>query len=90
MKEAQGVDTSHLAAKLDLTVLKAAVDKVDVGKLKIFLAYLSKLSNAVDNNVVKSTMHDKLVTKLNAINNKVPRTNGLICKLQYNSIQTKS
>ena len=41
------------AAKSDLAWLKAELDKVDVEKLKIVCTVLSKLSNAVDNFVVK-------------------------------------
>lgn len=42
------------------------------------------LSSAVDNNVVKNTKYHKLVTKVNAIDKKIPRTSGLISKSQYN------
>ena len=63
-----GVDTSNLAAKSDLASLKAKVDKIDVGKLNIVPTDLSKISNVVNNDVVKKTVYDKLVTKVNAIN----------------------
>ena len=36
------------------------------GKLKTVFVNLSKLINAVNNNVVKKSMYDKLVTKVNA------------------------
>ena len=71
LKNATGVDTSKLAAKSDLACLKAEVDKIDVGKLKTVPVDLSKLSNVVKNEVVKKTVYDKLVTKVNNID-----TNG--------------
>ena len=48
-----GVDTSKLAAKSDLVSLTAKVDKIDVYKLKTIPVDFSKLSNAVNNNVVE-------------------------------------
>ena len=47
------VDASNLAAKEDLSSIKAWVDELDAGILKAVSADLSKLSNAVDNNVFK-------------------------------------
>ena len=84
LKEATGVDTSNLAAKLHLTVLKTQVDKIDTDKLKNLPAYLSKLSNTVENNVVTETIYGKLVTKINARDNKISCTSGLILNSQYN------
>ena len=48
-----GVDTSNLAVKLDFFSLKANVNKKDIGKLKTIPADLYKLSNVVDNDVIK-------------------------------------
>ena len=48
-------------------------------KLKTVLADLSKLSNLVDNEIVKKPAYDKLVIKVN------PSTGGLITKTQYDS-----
>ena len=42
------------------------MDKIDVDKLKTVLVDLSKLSNVV-NNVVKNTVYNKLVPKVNNI-----------------------
>ena len=39
------------------------MNKTDVNKLKIVIVDLSKLSNAVKNEVAKKTVYDKLVTK---------------------------
>ena len=56
---ATGIDTYKLAAKSDLASLKAEVDKIDVEKLKTVPVDLSKLSNAVNNDVVKKTVYNK-------------------------------
>ena len=53
LKNATGVDASKLAAKSDLVSLKAEIDKIYVHKLKTVPVDLSKLSNVVNNNVVK-------------------------------------
>ena len=77
-KNATGVDTSKLAAKSDLASLKAEVDKIDVDKLKTVPTDLSKLSNAVKNEVVKKSVYNKLVTKVNNID-----TSGFVSKTKY-------
>ena len=46
---------------------------------------MSKLINAVYNDVVKETLYDKSVTKVNVIDTKIPKTNELAFKTQYNS-----
>ena len=48
----------NLAAKSDLARLKTEVDKTDVDKLKAVPTDLSKLSNIVNNDVVKTTVYD--------------------------------
>ena len=48
--------------------LKAEVDKIDIDNLKTVPADLSKTRNVVNNDVVKETIFDKLVAKINAIN----------------------
>ena len=77
MKKAIGADTSNLAAKSDLASLKHEVDRIGTDKLKTVPVDLSKLSN--------KTVYDKLVTKANAIDFKVPSTSRLVSKTQYNS-----
>ena len=74
-----------LVSKIYLHGLKTKVDKIDVDKLETVPADLSKLSNVVNNNVVKKAMYDKLVIKVNAVNTKIPSTSGLVTKTQYNS-----
>ena len=78
LKGTTNVDTSDLLAKSDLTSLKPEADEIDIDKLKAVPADLSKLSNVVENDVVKETVYDKLVTKINAID-----TSGFVLKVQY-------
>ena len=67
LKNKTGVDTSKLAAKFDLAILKARIDKIDVHKSNTTPIDLSKLSNVVINYVVNKTAYNKLVTKVNSI-----------------------
>ena len=48
-------------------------------------ANLSQLSKVVENNSIKKVVYDKLVTKVNAVDTKIPTTIGLVNKTQYNS-----
>ena len=77
-----GIVTSALALKTDLAGLKTKVDKLDVNRLKSASVYLSKLSNVVYNDVAKKTVYDKLVTKVNVIDTKIPSTSILVTKAQ--------
>ena len=61
------VDTSHFALKTNLANLKTKVDKLGIDKLVTIPNHLSKLSNVVKNDIVKKTVYDKLVTKINNI-----------------------
>ena len=79
LKNATGVDTSKLAAKFNLASLKVEIDKIDVDKLKTVPVDLSKLSNIV-NNVVKKTVYDKLVGKVNNID-----TSEFVLKTKYDT-----
>ena len=67
LKNPTETDTSNLAAKSDLDSLKAEIDKEDVDKLKTVPVDVSKLSNVINNDVVKKTMYNKLVAKVNSI-----------------------
>ena len=80
LKNATGIDTSKLALKSNLANLKAKIDKIDTGKLKPVPADLSKLSTVINNEVVKKTMYDKLVAKLNNTD-----TSGFILKTKYDT-----
>ena len=52
----QKVDTSKLVVNFDLASIKAKIDKIDIGKLKDVFVDLSKLSNVVNNAVVKKRL----------------------------------
>ena len=67
LKKATGVDTSKLAVKSDLTSLKDELDKTGEDKLKTVPVDLRKLSNVVNNEIVKKIVRDKLVPKVNNI-----------------------
>ena len=66
-KEAIGINTSNFAKKVDLASLKSDVENLDVEKLKTVLVDLSKLSDVVKYEVVKKTVYNELVKKVNAI-----------------------
>ena len=79
------VDSSNFALKTNLANLKTDVDKLDVDKLATVPVDLSKLSNVVKNDVVKKTVYDKLVAKVNNID-----TNGLVKTIDYNTKITET
>ena len=64
LKDVTHVDTSSFTLKTNLADLKTEVDKLNIDKLVPVTTDLSKLSN-VKNDVVKNTVYDKLVTKVN-------------------------
>ena len=78
LKNATEIYTSKLTLKSNLASLKAKVEKLDNGKLKTVPIDLSKLSNVVNNDVVKKTVYYKLVAKVNNID-----TSGLVLKTKY-------
>ena len=53
LKSITHVDTSSFALKTSLASLKTEVDKLDIGKLAPVPLDLSKLSDAVKNDVIK-------------------------------------
>ena len=63
IKNITHVDTSSFALKTNVANLKAGVDKLDIDKLAPLTADLSKLSNAVNNEVVKKTEYDAKIKK---------------------------
>ena len=67
IKNITHIDTSNFALKTNLATLKTEVDKLDTDKLKTVPVDLSKLTNVVKNEVVKKTVYDKLVAKVNNI-----------------------
>ena len=79
------VDTSRFVLKTNLANLKTEVDKLDIDKLAPVPVYLSKLScHVAKNDVVKKTLHDKLVAKVNNID-----SSGFVIKTTYNTNKTK-
>ena len=80
IKNISHVDTSSFALKTNLANLKTEVDKLDIDKLAPVSVDLSKLSDVVKNNVVKKTVYDKVVSKVNNID-----TNDFVLKTEYNT-----
>ena len=63
--------------------MKTKVDYLDVGKLKTVLVDLKKLSDIVDNEVVKNTKFNTLKTKVNSLEKKIPDATTSIYINQY-------
>ena len=80
LKNVIHIDVSSSALKTNLANLNTEVDKIDVDKLKTVPDDLAKLSNVVDNDVVKKTVYNKLVTKVNNID-----TTGFVSKTKYDT-----
>ena len=78
IKNISHVDTSSFALKTNLASLKTEVDKLDIDKLVPVPVDLSKLSDVVKNDVVKKTVYDKLVAKVNSID-----TSRFVLKTKY-------
>ena len=72
------IDTSSFALKSNLPSLKTEVDELDIDKLVPLPFGLSKLFDIVKSDVVKKTVHDKLVAKVNSID-----TSGFVLKTKY-------
>ena len=70
IKNATWIGTSELAAKSHLASSEAEADILDIDKLIPVPVNLSKLSDEVKNDVAKKTAYDKLVAKVNRIDNK--------------------
>ena len=58
------VDTSSFASKTNLAALKTEVDKIYVDKLKTAPTDLAKLTNAVENDLIKKTVYNTKVTSI--------------------------
>ena len=67
LKNVTHIDTSSFALKTNLSNLKTEVDKLDTGKLVPILVDLSKLIDVAKNDVVKKTVYDQLVEKIDNI-----------------------
>ena len=55
---------SSFASKTNLAALKTEVDTIDVDKLKTAPVDLAKLTNAVENDLVKKTVYNTKVTSI--------------------------
>ena len=80
IKNISHVDTSSFALTTNLASLKTKVDILDIDKLVLVPVDLSKLSDLVKNDVVKKTVYDKLVAKVNSID-----TNAFVLKTEYDT-----
>ena len=84
IKNISHVDTSSFALKTNLSSLKTEVDKLDIDKLIPISADLSKLSTIVKNDVVKKTVYNKLVAKVDNID-----TSDFVLKTKYKTDKTE-
>ena len=66
LKNITHVDISSFASKTNLAALKTEVDKLDTDKLKTTPVDLAKLSNVVENEVVKKNDYNTKVTSIEA------------------------
>ena len=66
LKNITHVDVSSFASKINLAALKTQVDKIDTNKLKTAPTDLAKLTNAIENDVVKKTGYNTKVTSIEA------------------------
>ena len=78
LKNVTHIDTSSFGVKTNLASLKTEADKLDIEKLVPVLFGLSKLSDAVKNDVAKKAVYDKLVAKVNNID-----TSEFVLKTKY-------
>ena len=80
IKNISHVDTSSFALKSNLASLKTEVDKLDINKLVPVPVDLSKLSDAVKNDIVKKAVYDKSAEKVNNID-----TSTFVLKTKYDT-----
>ena len=66
LKNINHIDVSSFASKTNLAALKTEVDKIDTDKLKTAPTDLAKLTNAIENDVVKKTDYNTKVTSIEA------------------------
>ena len=84
LKNLTNIDTSSFVLKTNLASLKTEVNKLDIDKLAPVLVDLSKLSDVVKNDVVKKTVYDQLVAKVNNID-----TSDFVLKTNYQTDKTE-
>ena len=78
------IDTSSFALKSNLASLKTDINKLDIDKLAPVPLDFSKLSDMVKKDVVKINVYDKLVAKVNRIDN-----SAFALKTKYNTDKTE-
>ena len=66
LKNITHADVSSFASKTNLAAFKTEVDKIVTDKLKTTPTYLAKLTNAIENDVVKKTDYNTKVTSTEA------------------------
>ena len=64
LKNITHVDVSSFASKTNLAALKSEVDKIDVDKLKTAPVDLAKLTNTIENDLVKKTVYNTKITSI--------------------------
>ena len=79
-------DTSSFALKTNLANLKTEVDRLDINKLAAAPADLSKLIDAVKNDIVKKTDYN---AKISDIEGKIPDISNLATKTSLNTVKSK-
>ena len=84
IKNISHVDISSFALKTNLANLKTEIDKLDINKLVPVPVDLSKLSDPVKMMLLKNSVYDKLVAKVNSID-----TSRLVLKTKYNTDKTE-
>ena len=87
IKNMKHVDISSFALETNLASLKTEVDKLDkldIDKLAPVPVDLSKLIDVVKNDVVKKTVHDEWVAKVDNID-----TSDFVLKTGYNTDKTE-
>ena len=92
VKNITNVDVSSFASKTNLAALKTEVDKLDTDKLKTTPVDLAKLSNVVENEVVKKTDYNAKVTSIEAQITGITKntTDNLNDKTKLKAIDTNS
>ena len=83
-KNISHVDTSSFALKSNLANLKTEFDELDIGKVVPIPVDLSKLSGVVKDDVVKKTVYNKLVAKIDNID-----TSNFVLKTECSTDKTE-
>ena len=83
LKNISHVDLSSFASKTNLAALKTEVDKTDTDKLKTAPTDLAKLTNAIENDVVKKADYNTKVTSIEA---QIARlTNSFVTRTKFSA-----